>query len=103
VADNVVAGEAENGPGRRYKGRFEGRVALVTGASRGIGLAIAHRVVAEGGRVVITGRSADTLQEAVAELARTAPWALRARRTTPRTARTPSGRRSTASGASTTS
>jgi 3-oxoacyl-[acyl-carrier protein] reductase len=72
VADNVVAGEAENGPGRRYEdrlqGRFEGRVALVTGASRGIGLAIAHRVVAEGGRVVITGRSADTLQEAVAGL-----------------------------------
>jgi NAD(P)-dependent dehydrogenase (short-subunit alcohol dehydrogenase family) len=64
VADNVVAGKAENGPGRR----FEGRVALVTGASRGIGLAIAHRIVAEGGRVVITGRSADTLKEAVVEL-----------------------------------
>lgn len=64
MADNVVAGGAENGPGQR----FEGRVALVTGASRGIGLAIAHRIVAEGGRVVITGRSADTLKEAVAEL-----------------------------------
>jgi 3-oxoacyl-[acyl-carrier protein] reductase len=64
VADNVVAAAAENGPGQR----FEGRVALVTGASRGIGLAIAHRIVAEGGRVVITGRSADTLKEAVAEL-----------------------------------
>jgi NAD(P)-dependent dehydrogenase (short-subunit alcohol dehydrogenase family) len=64
VADNVVADGAGNGPGQR----FEGRVALVTGASRGIGLAIAHRIVAEGGRVVITGRSADTLKEAVAEL-----------------------------------
>jgi len=64
VADNVVAGGAGNGPGQR----FEGRVALVTGASRGIGLAIAHRIVAEGGRVVITGRRAETLQEAVAEL-----------------------------------
>ena len=64
MADNVVAGGAENGP----RQRFEGRVALVTGASRGIGLAIAHRIVAEGGRVVITGRSADTLKVAVAEL-----------------------------------
>lgn len=64
MADNVVADGAGNGPGQR----FEGRVALVTGASRGIGLAIAHRIVAEGGRVVITGRRAETLQEAVAEL-----------------------------------
>ena len=64
MADNVVAGGAGIGPGQR----FEGRVALVTGASRGIGLAIAHRIVAEGGRVVITGRRAETLQEAVAEL-----------------------------------
>jgi NAD(P)-dependent dehydrogenase (short-subunit alcohol dehydrogenase family) len=64
VADNVVAGRAGNGPGQR----FEGRVALVTGGSRGIGLAVAHRIVAEGGRVVITGRRAETLQEAVAEL-----------------------------------
>ncbi|MFD6138527.1 SDR family oxidoreductase [Promicromonospora sp. NPDC060271] len=64
MADDVVAGGAGNGPGQR----FEGRVALVTGASRGIGLAVAHRIVAEGGRVVITGRRAETLQEAVAEL-----------------------------------
>ena len=60
MADNVVAS--------RFEGRFEGRVALVTGASRGIGLAIARRIVAEGGRVVITGRSSDTLREAVAGL-----------------------------------
>ena len=64
MADNVVASRSE----ARSEPRFEGRVALVTGASRGIGLAIARRIVAEGGRVVITGRSADTLQEAVAEL-----------------------------------
>jgi 3-oxoacyl-[acyl-carrier protein] reductase len=51
-------------PGRR----FTGRVALVTGASRGIGLAIARRIVAEGGRVVITARKAEGLAAAVAEL-----------------------------------
>lgn len=48
--------------------RLAGRVAIVTGASRGIGLAIAHRLVAEGARVAITARNSDALDEAVHEL-----------------------------------
>lgn len=40
----------------------------MTGASRGIGLAIAQRIVDEGGRVVVTARKADALAEAVAAL-----------------------------------
>jgi 3-oxoacyl-[acyl-carrier protein] reductase len=48
--------------------RFEGKTAIVTGASRGIGLAIAERLVAEGARVVITGRGKEALDEAVATL-----------------------------------
>ncbi|MEU9858546.1 SDR family oxidoreductase [Streptomyces sp. NPDC047974] len=48
--------------------RFEGKAAIVTGASRGIGLAIAERLVAEGARVVITGRTEETLDRAVAGL-----------------------------------
>ncbi|MCR2800352.1 SDR family oxidoreductase [Microbacterium sp. zg-Y818] len=48
--------------------RFEGTVSLITGASRGIGFAIAERLVAEGGSVIITGRHPDTLAEAVATL-----------------------------------
>ena len=49
-------------------GRFDGQVALITGASRGIGLGIATRLVAEGARVCITARNAEPLEQAVAEL-----------------------------------
>jgi 3-oxoacyl-[acyl-carrier protein] reductase len=55
---------AESAPGRR----FDGRVALVTGASRGIGLAVAARIVAEGGRVVVTARKPEGLAEALSAL-----------------------------------
>lgn len=47
---------------------LDGRTALVTGASRGIGRAIAAGLAAEGCNVVITGRRQDTLDEAAAEL-----------------------------------
>ena len=45
--------------------RFGGRTAIVTGASRGIGLAVAQRLVEEGARVCITARNPEPLQEAV--------------------------------------
>lgn len=48
--------------------RFADRVAIVTGASRGIGLATAERILAEGGRVCITGRKEPALKEAVDRL-----------------------------------
>ncbi|MEU2656878.1 SDR family oxidoreductase [Streptomyces sp. NPDC007325] len=47
---------------------LSGRVALVTGASRGIGYGIAEALVARGDRVVITGRGEDALKEAVERL-----------------------------------
>ncbi|WP_238694304.1 SDR family oxidoreductase [Nocardioides daphniae] len=44
------------------------KVAVVTGASRGIGLGIAERLVAEGAKVVVTARKAEALAEAVEQL-----------------------------------
>jgi NAD(P)-dependent dehydrogenase (short-subunit alcohol dehydrogenase family) len=46
----------------------EARAAIVTGASRGIGLAIAEALVDRGVRVVITGRNPEPLAEAAAKL-----------------------------------
>src|SRR5262249_51462544 len=43
---------------------LRGKVALVTGGSRGIGLALARALVGEGVRVAITGRSAAHLSSA---------------------------------------
>jgi NAD(P)-dependent dehydrogenase (short-subunit alcohol dehydrogenase family) len=48
--------------------RFAGKSAIVTGASRGIGLSIAERLVSEGARVVITGRNQEGLDAAVERL-----------------------------------
>ncbi|MFC8433843.1 SDR family oxidoreductase [Streptomyces sp. NPDC057253] len=45
-----------------------GKVALITGASRGIGYGVAEALVARGDRVVITGRNEDALKEAVDRL-----------------------------------
>ncbi|MGW1795339.1 SDR family oxidoreductase [Streptomyces sp. NPDC001984] len=47
---------------------LSGKVALVTGASRGIGYGVAEALVARGDRVVITGRNEDALKEAVESL-----------------------------------
>lgn len=47
---------------------LSGKVALVTGASRGIGRAIAQGLAAEGARLVIAARGADSLDEARREL-----------------------------------
>lgn len=49
-------------------GQLDGRIALVSGAASGIGLAIARRFAAEGAKVVATDRSGDQLAEAVAGL-----------------------------------
>jgi NAD(P)-dependent dehydrogenase (short-subunit alcohol dehydrogenase family) len=49
-------------------GRLSGKVAVVTGANSGIGLAIAKRFVAEGAQVFVAGRRQAELDSAVRQL-----------------------------------
>ena len=48
--------------------QLAGKVAVITGSSRGLGLASARALVGEGTRVCVCARGAERLQEAVAEL-----------------------------------
>ncbi|OWT58198.1 SDR family NAD(P)-dependent oxidoreductase [Candidimonas nitroreducens] len=71
-----VAADAASGAGaapRRDGGpaglALQGRHALVTGASRGIGYEVARALLAQGARVTLLGRSQHSLQQAAAALA----------------------------------
>ena len=48
--------------------KLSNKIAVVTGGSSGIGLATAQRFIADGAKVVITGRNGKTLDAAIAEL-----------------------------------
>ena len=58
------------GEGARARPLLRGKVALITGASRGIGLAIAKALAAEGCDLVITARNESTLKKVGRELER---------------------------------
>jgi 3-oxoacyl-[acyl-carrier protein] reductase len=55
---------------------LEGQVALVTGATRGLGLAIAERLSAEGARVAVVGRDEARATSVAERLARHGPMAI---------------------------
>ena len=54
--------------------RLDGRTAIVTGGSRGIGKAIAAALAAAGANVMITARKAETLQQTAAEIGNGVAW-----------------------------
>jgi len=57
-------------PKRQTHSSLAGKVALITGASRGIGLAIARALATQGCHLLITGRNLPQLEKASRELAR---------------------------------
>jgi NAD(P)-dependent dehydrogenase (short-subunit alcohol dehydrogenase family) len=66
VAEHAPRGEG--GPVDAAQDGMDGRTALVTGGSRGIGLAVARGLARAGATVVVVGRDASRVETAVAEL-----------------------------------
>jgi NAD(P)-dependent dehydrogenase (short-subunit alcohol dehydrogenase family) len=55
--------------------QLDGKTALVTGSSKGIGFAIAGQLAAEGAHVIVNGRGEQSVESALTEIRRTSPAA----------------------------
>jgi NAD(P)-dependent dehydrogenase (short-subunit alcohol dehydrogenase family) len=73
VAPLLIAAGASLVAARRLSARagynLQGRTVLITGGSRGLGLALASEMAAQGARVIICGRDPATLERAAVKLA----------------------------------
>jgi NAD(P)-dependent dehydrogenase (short-subunit alcohol dehydrogenase family) len=54
---------------RNMPGKLTNRIALITGANRGIGLAVAKAYAKEGAKLLLAGRRADALREVQSDIA----------------------------------
>lgn len=64
----MTSGQLERNPGTRSGGTLAGKIIIVTGASRGIGRAIALRLAQEGGKLLLAARDEAALANVVAEI-----------------------------------
>ena len=51
-----------------FQKRVNGKVALITGASSGIGLTVAHKLADAGAHVLLVARTQETLEQVKAEI-----------------------------------
>lgn len=65
ASDRLVKFNLEDSQRDNMGGEFQDRVAVVTGGSKGIGLAIAHHLARGGAKVMITSRREENLRAAV--------------------------------------
>src|SRR5688500_31620 len=59
---------ARRGLRNRHRISFEGRVVVITGGSRGLGLVMARQLAAEGAKLCLLARDTDELERARAQL-----------------------------------